>query len=111
MLACHSILINEVNWLGGDAAPDESGDAADDAHLNTPKEGRRVLARLRNTAPAMPARITGWPDAAGGVAEITLDEPQFGIAAGQAAALYDADDPDLLLGGGWIVAAPTGVAS
>ena len=91
--------------------PDESGDAADDAHLNTPKEGRRVLARLRNTAPAMPARITGWPDAAGGVAEITLDEPQFGIAAGQAAALYDADDPDLLLGGGWIVAAPTGVAS
>ena len=62
----------------------------------------------------MPARITGWPQAGkglvyapNGVAEISLSTPQFGIAAGQAAALYDAEDPDRLLGGGWITAAPT----
>ena len=30
---------------------------------------------------------------------IILDEPQFGIASGQAAALYH-DDADILLGGG-----------
>ena len=99
MLACHSVLANEVNWLMDGA----------------PEAGRKVLARLRNTAPAMPATITGWPDskasARAGVAEIALDEPQYGIAAGQAAALYDAEDPDLLLGGGWIVAAPTGGGS
>ncbi len=100
MLARHAVLINEVNWLDA-AAPDD---------------GRRVLARLRNTAPAMPARITGWPQAEAGahggsfapegVAEIALDVPQYGIAAGQVAALYDADDPDLLLGGGWITSVP-----
>ena len=50
MLACRKVLINEVNWL--DHTP--------------PAEGRRVLARLRNTAPAMPARITGWPQAVRG---------------------------------------------
>ena len=56
----------------------------------------------------MPASITAWPeDGAGGVAEITLDDAQYGIAAGQAAAIYDAENPDLVLGGGWIVAAPT----
>jgi tRNA U34 2-thiouridine synthase MnmA/TrmU len=41
----------------------------------------------------------------GGVV-IRLQEPQFGIAAGQAAAIYDADDSQNLLGGGWITAAP-----
>ena len=91
MLACHSVLVKEVNWLIGDA----------------PEPGRKVLARLRNTAPAMAATITGWPRGGEGVAEVSLDEPQYGIAAGQAAALYDAGEPDLLLGGGWIVAAPT----
>jgi tRNA-specific 2-thiouridylase len=99
MLACDTVLINEVNWLGTD----------------TPKTGQCVHARLRSTAPAMPARITCWPPMAesahegdsdsGGTAEITLDVPQYGIAAGQAAALYDDRDPDRLLGGGWITSA------
>ena len=99
MLACHSVLVNEVTWLLGD----------------TPEPGRKVLARLRNTGTPLPATITGWPDgtdgARDGVAEVSLDEPQYGIAAGQAAALYDAGDPDLLLGGGWIVAAPAGAGA
>jgi tRNA U34 2-thiouridine synthase MnmA/TrmU len=51
----------------------------------------------------MPALIESVAD--GGVV-IRLQEPQFGIAAGQAAAIYDADDSQNLLGGGWITAAP-----
>ena len=95
MLACHDIQINAVNWLAGD----------------TPAAGRKVLARLRNTAPAMPATIGNWPQPEGGTSDgtagIHLDEPQYGIAAGQAAVLYDAGEPDLVLGGGWIESAPT----
>jgi len=91
MLACAEVLLNEVNWLASEApAPDQP-----------------VLARLRNTAPAMPARVTGWPDGGNGAASIALEMPQFGIAAGQAAVLYDAQNPDRVLGGGWITAAPT----
>ena len=37
---------------------------------------------------------------------IRLDAPQYGIAAGQAAVLYDSAHPERLLGGGWIVHAP-----
>lgn len=91
LLACGRVQLNEVNWL---------------SH-KPPHEGQAVLARLRNTAPAMPARITAWPDGTIGLAELDLDEPQFGIAAGQAAVLYDAENPDHVLGGGWITAAPT----
>ncbi|MGU9961447.1 MAG: tRNA 2-thiouridine(34) synthase MnmA [Candidatus Puniceispirillales bacterium WSBS_2018_MAG_OTU23] len=96
LLACFMVQVNDVNWLG--AMP--------------PTAGQQVLVRLRNTAPAMPARITAWPNdgannGGGGIAEIVLDTPQDGIAAGQAAAIYDADAPEDLLGGGWITAAPT----
>ena len=91
LLECPMVYINDVNWLSD----------------QMPHDGLPVLARLRNTAAALPARITAWPDKANGVAEITLDTPQFGIAAGQAAALYDTENPDILIGGGWITAAPT----
>ena len=54
----------------------------------------------------MPAIIESVDDEG---AVIRLQEPQFGIAAGQAAAIYDADDSQHLLGGGWITAAPLAV--
>ena len=91
LLECPIVQINDVNWLSD----------------KRPSENYPVLARLRNMAPALPARITAWPDGVNGVAEITLDTPQYGIAAGQAAAIYDKDNPEILLGGGWITAAPT----
>jgi tRNA-specific 2-thiouridylase len=94
LLACRQVEISDINWLGG----------------SLPSQGQAVLARLRNTAPAMPARIEAWPDSDDGVAVLSLDEPQYGIAAGQAAVLYDAVAPDHLLGGGWITSAPTGVS-
>jgi tRNA U34 2-thiouridine synthase MnmA/TrmU len=54
----------------------------------------------------MPARVICHED--GGAAAVVdrLDEAQYGIAAGQAAAIYDGANPDQLLGGGWIVRAP-----
>ena len=87
-LACEQVHLGETSWVARDGAP---------------LPGRAVLARLRNTAPAMPAIIESVNDEG---AVIRLQEPQFGIAAGQAAAIYDADDSQHLLGGGWITAAP-----
>ena len=87
-LACREVHLHEVNWI-----------------TKQPKDGTRVLARLRNTAPATNARIYCDRLQKARVL-IILDEPQFGIAAGQAAALYYGDDPNILLGGGWISSAP-----
>ena len=87
-LACREVHLHDVNWINGQ-----------------PEDGSRVLARLRNTALAAPARIyCDRPVLAPAI--ILLHEPQFGIAAGQAAALYDAENADILLGGGWISKAP-----
>ena len=87
-LACREVHLHDVNWINGQ-----------------PEDGTRVLVRLRNTAPAASARIyCDRPQDAPLI--IILDEPQFGIAAGQAAALYHGDDADILLGGGWISKAP-----
>ena len=87
-LACREVHLHDVNWINGQ-----------------PEDGSRVLARLRNTALAAPARIyCDRQELAHAI--ILLDEPQFGIAAGQAAALYDAENADILLGGGWISKAP-----
>ncbi len=87
-LACREVHLHEVNWI-----------------TKQPEDGTRVLARLRNTAPATNARI--YCDRLQKArALIILDEPQFGIAVGQAAALYYGDDPNILLGGGWISSAP-----
>ena len=87
-LACREVHLHDVNWINGQ-----------------PEDGTWVLARLRNTALAALARIyCDRPQSAPAI--ILLDEPQFGIAAGQAAALYDAENADILLGGGWISKAP-----
>ena len=87
-LACREVHLYDVNWINGQ-----------------PEDGNRVLARLRNTALAALARIyCDRPQLAPAI--ILLDEPQFGIAVGQAAALYDAENADILLGGGWISKAP-----
>ena len=80
-LARHRIGIEKLNWIG-DRVPD-GGEI-------------RAEARIRNTGAAAPCKVEA--DAAGG-ATLTFDDPQFGVAAGQAAVLYDGTR---LLGGGWI---------
>ena len=87
-LACHEVTLSETSWIGWDGAP---------------AAGAKVLARLRNTAPALPATLKSVD---GNRAVLRLDPPQFGIASGQAAVLYDATSSDTVLGGGWIAAAP-----
>ncbi len=84
-LARDRVHVRDLNWLepgslsGSDAGP-----------------GRRAHVKLRSAQPAVAGQIFGAPE---GGAEIVLDEPQHGIAPGQAAVLYDGDR---VLGGGWI---------
>ena len=98
-LACVEVVLRDINWLG-------QGEAV----------GRKVLARLRNTAAAEPAEITAWEAGAGGDTDgggsaiLRLLTPQYGIAAGQAAAIYDREDKAWLLGGGWIAEAKQNIA-
>lgn len=84
-LATETVGIEELNWLGG---PETS-----------PVGGTVVQVKLRSTQPPAPARMTRI--AGTDAAQITLDDPQFGIAPGQAAVLYS-EDGDRVLGGGWI---------
>lgn len=54
-------------------------------------EGRTVMAKVRSLAKPVPARMQGdW---------LHFDAPEYGVAPGQAAVLYDGDR---VLGGGWI---------
>ena len=87
-LACFEVHLSEVNWIN-----------------EPPNYGKGVLARLRNTASAMPARVISDQEKSCSVV-VRLDEAQYGIAIGQAAAIYDFYKPEVLLGGGWISYAP-----
>ena len=87
-LACHKVTLSETSWVARDGAP---------------SKGTPVLARLRNTAAALPATLQMID---GEHAVLQLETPQFGIATGQAAVLYDKGNSAILLGGGWISAAP-----
>jgi len=84
------LTIREVNWLGDDGS--------------LPADGVRAQVKLRSTQPPVAARVLPRPapphSAPHSVtAEIILDEPQAGIAPGQACVFYDSDR---VLGGGWI---------
>ena len=87
-LACERVRVEELNWLDAEAP---SGEAL-------AGQGRAVTVKLRSTQEPAPARIVA--DRAG--ATILLDQPQYGIAPGQAAVVYDGTR---VLGGGWIAAA------
>jgi tRNA-uridine 2-sulfurtransferase len=54
-------------------------------------EGRPIMAKVRSLSKPVPARLVGdW---------LHFDNPEFGVAPGQAAVLYDGDR---VLGGAWI---------
>lgn len=86
-LMTSGLLLEELNWLG-----EGSLQAAADA-------GAPVLVRVRSTRPPVPARL-GWSD---GVPVIWFDDPEEGVARGQAAVLYDAEGSTRILGGGFIL--------
>jgi len=57
-------------------------------------QGRPVLARVRSTAEPVPAAMTGD--------RVTFDQPEYGGSPGQACVVYAPEDPDRVLGGGFI---------
>ena len=66
-------------------------------------EGKEVFVKLRNTAPASPAKLFLERNSK---AHLVLQNPEYGIATGQAGVVYDGKDSSIMLGGGWIVSAP-----
>jgi tRNA-specific 2-thiouridylase len=84
-LGVGAAVLSEVNWLGEAAANEDV------------LHGRRVLVRVRSTRPPVPGMLdtaAGW--------RVWFETPEEGVAPGQAAVFYDADDPARVLGGGWI---------
>ena len=57
------------------------------------------MAQIRYNAPAAAGKLTLSTN---GQLHVAFDEPQFGVAPGQAVVCYDADEPTRVLGGGWI---------
>jgi tRNA-specific 2-thiouridylase len=88
-LMTSGLLLEELNWIGTGSL-----EAAADA-------GAAVLVRVRSTRPPVPGRL-GWHD---GTPVIWFDEPEEGVARGQAAVLYDPDGSTRILGGGFILKA------
>ena len=74
-LAVAGARIGEANWLAE-------------------VDRRPVLAKVRSMAKPVPAQINGD--------RLVFAAPEYGVAPGQAAVLYDAAEPTRVLGGGWI---------
>lgn len=96
-LLISACVAREANWLG-DVSP---APAWFDA-----------LARYRSNGPLVPARarlladdMAATPSGRIGVFECEFASPQEAVAPGQALVLYDAGNPDVVVGGGWIARA------
>jgi len=84
------IRLKDVTWIG-------DGDIVSAARSNAP-----IAVKVRSTRPPRPARLALDADGAPCVA---LDEPEEGVAPGQACVFYSPDAAnDRVLGGGWIKA-------
>ena len=83
-LACHWVEVAAPTWTAG-----------------PPADGGTVHVQLRAHGVSIPGRVR---HTTGGVLRLELDEPAHGVAIGQAAVAYDADDR-VCLGGGRITAA------
>ena len=87
-LARRTIMLDEVNWLGGEM-------------LSDPID---VKVKIRSTGSPVRANLTLLQ---GQQAEVSLDIPEEGVSPGQACVFYGADEGPAarVLGGGWIISA------
>lgn len=87
-LARRTIMLDEVNWLGGE----ERSERLD------------VRVKIRSTGSPVRANLTLLEDQR---AEVSLDAPEEGVSPGQACVFYGAEDGAAarVLGGGWITSA------
>lgn len=81
-LLASGLVADRCNWISGEP----------------PRDDAPVLARIRHRSTPVPATVIH----AGDELEITFGEAIRAVAPGQAAVLYDVDEPDRVLGGGWI---------
>jgi tRNA-specific 2-thiouridylase len=65
-------------------------------------EWRACFARYRSNGELAPARARVVGAGEGAMMEVEFGAPRPAVAAGQAVVLYADDDPDVVLGGGWI---------
>ena len=79
-LAVSGAALSDINWLGGD--------------FSGP-----LTAKVRSMAKPVPARLVDG--------RLIFDAPEYGVAPGQAAVLYDGDR---VLGGGWIAGTQAALA-
>ena len=85
------VRLTEANWLGDEPTLDAAAASP---------FGRPILARIRSTAQPVSARLVA--DAVG--PKVIFDTPEDGVSPGQACVLYAPEDPDRVLGGGFIAA-------
>ncbi|MBE88328.1 MAG: tRNA 2-thiouridine(34) synthase MnmA [Rhodospirillaceae bacterium] len=82
-LAVNAISLKEVNWLG------EGSEAVSNPGISV---------KYRSMMEPVPAIIC--LEATGNAAQVSFDEPQYGISSGQACVFYKGER---VMGGGWIV--------
>jgi tRNA-specific 2-thiouridylase len=91
-LLTRALAIGESNWLG------------EGSLLDACAAGAPALARVRSTRAPVAGRMALVPDSEGrGQPGFRFDEPEEGVAPGQACVLYAAPDGRTVLGGGFIV--------
>jgi tRNA-uridine 2-sulfurtransferase len=83
-LAQDRVILRGVNWLG-DTSPST--------------DGERVSVKLRSTSAPIAATVFVRED---GAVDVRLEQPEYGVAPGQACVFYR---DDRVLGGGWITRA------
>ena len=85
-LATRTVIIDEVNWLGGDMFQNVTGDGWD------------LDVKIRSTRPSRGATVRPISERS---AEVSFAVAEEGAAPGQACVFYDPHS-DRVLGGGWI---------
>ena len=85
----------EANWLTDETQFRDFSPCFAQYRYNS----RPVRARVRTLSPLK----APTPSGRSGAFEVRFDEPQAAIAAGQAVVLYDINQPEAVLGGGWII--------